>query len=37
MVLSGTLAGVIVLLMVHGPEGFVHPMLTAMHVQGGAG
>lgn len=28
--LVGTMAGVIVLLVVHGPEGFVHPMLTAI-------
>lgn len=28
--LVGTLAGVIVLLVIHGPEGFVHPMLTAI-------
>lgn len=28
--LVGTLAGVLVLLVVHGPEGFVHPMLTAI-------
>lgn len=28
--LVGTLAGVLILLVVHGPEGFVHPMLTAM-------
>ncbi|MCA3517801.1 MAG: hypothetical protein IOC88_13085 [Rhodobacter sp.] len=26
----GTLAGVLILLVIHGPEGFVHPMLTAM-------
>jgi MFS transporter, DHA1 family, tetracycline resistance protein len=28
--LVGTLAGVLVLLVIHGPEGFVHPMLTAI-------
>jgi DHA1 family tetracycline resistance protein-like MFS transporter len=28
--LVGTLAGVLILLVIHGPEGFVHPMLTAM-------
>ncbi len=28
--LVGTMAGVIVLLVIHGPEGFVHPMLTAI-------
>jgi DHA1 family tetracycline resistance protein-like MFS transporter len=28
--LVGTMMGVIVLLVVHGPEGFVHPMLTAI-------
>lgn len=26
----GTLAGVVVMMVIHGPEGFVHPMLTAM-------
>jgi DHA1 family tetracycline resistance protein-like MFS transporter len=28
--LVGTLAGVLILLVIHGPEGFVHPMLTAI-------
>ncbi len=28
--LVGTLAGVLVMMVIHGPEGFVHPMLTAM-------
>ncbi len=28
--LVGTLAGVLILLVIHGPEGFIHPMLTAM-------
>ena len=28
--LIGSLAAVVVLMVVHGPEGFVHPMLTAM-------
>ncbi len=28
--LVGSLAGVLVLLVIHGPEGFVHPMLTAI-------
>jgi DHA1 family tetracycline resistance protein-like MFS transporter len=28
--LVGTLVGVLVLLVIHGPEGFVHPMLTAI-------
>ena len=28
--LVGTLTGVLVLLVIHGPEGFVHPMLTAI-------
>jgi MFS transporter, DHA1 family, tetracycline resistance protein len=28
--LAGTLAAVLILLVVHGPEGFVHPMLVAM-------
>jgi DHA1 family tetracycline resistance protein-like MFS transporter len=28
--LVGTLAGVLVMLVIHGPEGFVHPMLTAI-------
>jgi DHA1 family tetracycline resistance protein-like MFS transporter len=28
--LVGTLAGVLILLVIHGPEGFVHPMLTTI-------
>ncbi len=28
--LAGSLAAVLVLMVVHGPEGFVHPMLVAM-------
>ena len=28
--LVGTLAGVLIMLVIHGPEGFVHPMLTAI-------
>jgi DHA1 family tetracycline resistance protein-like MFS transporter len=28
--LVGTLTGVLILLVIHGPEGFVHPMLTAI-------
>jgi DHA1 family tetracycline resistance protein-like MFS transporter len=28
--LVGTLAAVVILMVIHGPEGFVHPMLTAM-------
>lgn len=28
--LVGTLAGVVIMLVIHGPEGFVHPMLTAI-------
>ena len=36
MGLAAALAVVLILLVIHGPEGFVHPMLTAMHVEGGA-